>query len=174
MKYISFCTVVLVLFAAGCSQDSSQSSSSDSTVVMDSAPPATVDSHDSHAHASKGPHHGILIELGNEKYHAELVHDEQSVTIYMLDSSAKKANAVEATEVTINLVHDGKPAQFNLPAAPDSDDPAGKSSRFTLQDVKLVEELEHGHAAAKLNILIDGKSYRGEIHHDHEGHDHAH
>jgi hypothetical protein len=43
-----------------------------------------------------------------------------------------------------------------------------------LQDAELIEELEHAHAAAKLSVLIGGKSYRGDIKHDHAGHDHAH
>ena len=33
------------------------------------------DGHD-HGHASEGPHHGHLIELGEEEYHAELTHDD--------------------------------------------------------------------------------------------------
>jgi hypothetical protein len=128
---------------------------------------------ESHSHASEGPHHGTLIELGNEAYHAELVHDENSVTVYILDGGASKATPIEAAEVTINLVHDNKPAQFKLPAAPETDDPAAKSSRFVLQNTELVEGIEHDHGTAKLNVMIDGKSYRGEIHHDH-GHAHAH
>lgn len=35
---------------------------------------ATEDPHAGHAHPSHGPHGGDLIELGNEEYHAELVH----------------------------------------------------------------------------------------------------
>ena len=47
--------------------------------------------HDDHAHPSEGPHHGSLIELGNEDYHGELVHDHAtgSVTIYLLDSARR-------------------------------------------------------------------------------------
>jgi hypothetical protein len=43
-----------------------------------------------------------------------------------------------------------------------------------LQNAELVKELEHDHAAAKLSVVIGGKAYRGEIHHNHAGHDHAH
>jgi hypothetical protein len=116
-----------------------------------------------------------LIELGNEEFHAELVHDETSVTIYILDSAAKTAVPVDAQEVAINLVHDGKPEQFKLAAQPDSGDPAGKSSRFVAENKELVEELEHDHGSLKLTVSINGKSYRGNIQHDHDhsGHDHA-
>ena len=46
-----------------------------------------------HAHPTEGPHHGSLIELGKEDYHAEFVHDDttDTVTIYILDAAAAKA-----------------------------------------------------------------------------------
>src|SRR5688572_17504984 len=76
------------------------------------APPAEGHSeaaHEEHSHAAAGPHGGDLIGLGNEEYHAELVHDEAagSVTLYVLDSAAKASVPIDATEVTINLTHDG-------------------------------------------------------------------
>ncbi|XZE33837.1 hypothetical protein SH501x_004646 [Pirellulaceae bacterium SH501] len=156
----------------GCNpKDSSSESGSSASLTMDAPPPATVDVH---SHPTEGPHHGTLIELGKEEYHAELVHDDKMVTIYILDSAAKTAVPIDSLELVINLVHDGKPEQFKLAASPDAGDPSGKSSRFALQDAELIEELEHAHAAAKLSVLIGGKSYRGDIKHDHAGHDHAH
>ncbi|MCO6042729.1 hypothetical protein NG895_02305 [Aeoliella sp. ICT_H6.2] len=138
--------------------------------VETSAPPATVDAHN---HPTEGPHHGSLIELGNEEYHAELVHDEQSgsVTIYVLDSAAKASVPIDAKELTINLSHDGQAEQFTLTADPDSGDPQGMASRFVSSDAELAEELDHDHAEAQLVLNIDGKQYRGAVHHDHEGHD---
>src|SRR5690242_18148959 len=66
-----------------------------------------------HAHPDEGPHDGHLIELGQEEYHAELVHDDASstVTLYVLDSTARSAVAIEEETVKLNLVVDGKPAQ---------------------------------------------------------------
>lgn len=171
MKHLCLCALATVLLFAGCNSESTNSNNSDSPIVMDAAPPATVESH---GHASEGPHHGTLIELGKEEFHAELVHDNNSVTIYILDSNATKATPIDAADVSINMVHDGKPEQFKLVASPDAEDPAGKSSRFTLQNAELVEDLEHEDSAAKLSVIIGGKPYRGEIHHDHTGHDHAH
>lgn len=145
-----------------------------------SAPPAatTAENHDhDHAHATEGPHHGDLVELGNEEYHAEIVHgDSGEVTVYVLDSGAAKAVSIEATEVTINLSHKGEAEQFKLLTAPDSGDPEGKSSRFTLKDEHLAEDLDAKGAVAKLVITINGKQYTGKIEHDHdhEGHDHEH
>lgn len=136
--------------------------------------------HEGHGHPSEGPHHGSLIELGNEEYHAELVHDETSkaVTIYILDSGAKTAVPIEAAELTINLKHQGQAEQHKLTASPDADDPAGKSSRFVSSDAELGDDLEHEGAEPRLVVVIAGKSYSGDIaHHDHDdddAHGHAH
>lgn len=137
---------------------------------------ATADAHGeagAHAHPTEGPHHGGLIELGNEEYHAELVHDDEagSVTIYVLDSAATQQVPIDATEITINATHDGKPEQFSLAASPDANDPEGKSSRFVSTDKELAMHLDEEGAEPRLVLTIDGKSYRGTIQHDHEGHD---
>lgn len=130
--------------------------------------------HSAHAHPTEGTHGGPLIELGNEEYHAELIHDEKagSVTIYILDAHAEKAVPIDATEVTINLKHDGMGEQFKLAASPDSGDPEGKSSKFVSTEAELSEDLDHEGADAQLVVTIDGKQFRGAVAHDHEGHDH--
>ncbi len=46
------------------------------------------------------------------------------MTIYILDSAAKTAVPIDAQELVINLVHDGKPEQFKLAASPDAGDPS--------------------------------------------------
>jgi hypothetical protein len=98
-----FCLVVVVGLT-GCSGNSSQSTNGGSEPE--------------HAHASAGPHGGSLIELGEEEYHAELVHDDASgiVTVYLLDSAAKTAVPIDATEVVINLKHEGRGEQFKQQA----------------------------------------------------------
>lgn len=155
-----------------------------STTVETSPPPATIDAHDdhdghdhsAHAHASEGPHQGALIELGNEEYHAELVHDEEtgSVTIYVLDAAASEPIPIDSIDITINVKHDGKPEQFKLAASPDATDPQGKSSRFVSTDAELGGHLDEEGAEPKLVLTINGESFRGTIahDHDHEGHDH--
>jgi flavin reductase (DIM6/NTAB) family NADH-FMN oxidoreductase RutF len=112
-----------------------------------------------------------VIELGKEEFHAELVHDDKLVTIYVLDSAAKNSVPVDVSEVVINILHDGKPEQFKLAAAPQESDPSGKSSRFVANDPELASHLDDEAAAPKLAITISGKSYRGTITHEH---DHAH
>jgi len=139
-------------------------------------PPATVDMHGGHDHPSEGPHHGSLIELGDETYHAELLHDEKAktVTIYILDGSATKQIPIEATEITINAKYDGKPVQFTLAATPDEADPENQSSRFVSDDETLTTLIDEDGSEPRLVLTIRGKSYRGTIthSHDHAGHDH--
>jgi hypothetical protein len=129
-----------------------------------------------HAHAAEGPHGGSIVELGTEEYHAELVHDEASktVTVFILDASATKAAPIDATEVVINLTHEGEGEQFKLAASSDSADPAGSSSRFASADPELAEELDHAHGGATLVVTVAGKQYRGELAHDHDHEGHSH
>ena len=123
---------------------------------------------ENHEHSHEGPHHGSLIELGQEEFHAEFVHDANSVTIYVLDSTAKLSVPIDASEVLINLVHDGKPEQFALVAAPDTNDPNGKSSRYSSNDAALVGHIDNDSVHPKLSLTINGKPYRGVIAHSHE------
>ncbi|WP_417385920.1 hypothetical protein [Gimesia sp.] len=171
---VGFC--VLGLTFVGCNSGSEQGTKS-----FDEAAPedVTMEEHDhDHDHPSEGPHHGSLIELGKEVYHAELVHDEKSgaVTIYILDGAAKASVPITAESVLVNVKHDGKGQQFTLAAAPEQGDPEGKSSKFTTQDKALGELLDEKGTTARLVLEIDGKSFTGEIDaHDHEhDHDHGH
>lgn len=165
MQWIMVASGLLVTLnvAAGCNQKASGPA----------APPAK--SSEGHAHPTKGPHGGDLLELGNEEYHAELVHDDAAgtVTIFILDAHAEAAVPIDATELTINLKHDGQAEQFKLAASPDASDPPGKSSRFKSSGAELGEDLEHEGADPQLVAAINGKQYRGKIVHGHEsGHKH--
>lgn len=172
---IPLCIVVAVGLI-GCGNGSSQPSAA-SHGTQTASPPATVaTAHDDHAHPTEGPHGGGLIELGNEEYHAEIVHDEatHAVTVYLLDSAAKKLVPIYATEILVNLSHDGKAEQFPLKATPQSSDPTGKSSRFASTDEELADDLDHEDIKAQLAVEIGGKQYRGEIHHDHDHEEGSH
>lgn len=138
---------------------------------------STTDEHDhaahDHAHPTEGPHHGSLIELGNEEYHAELVHDAESVTIYILDAAAKVAVPISSANITINAVVADAPRQFELAANPDAGDPEGQCSRFQLADADLVKALDSEAAQPKLNVVINDEPFRGTISHAHDhGHEH--
>ncbi len=166
--------VALSVTLAGCVEDST--SSTDTATSVSTLPPDTVEI--PHDHPSDGPHHGVLIELGAEEYHAELVHDEDAgaVTVYILDGAAREAVSIDASEITINIKHDGNGEQFKLTASADAGDSDGTSSRFVSSDEHLSEDLHLEDANATLVLSIDGKAYRGDIQHDHDhaGHGHSH
>lgn len=129
--------------------------------------------HNEHEHPSEGPHHGDLIELGKEEYHAELVHDDatHTVTVYVLDSAAKAAVPIDAKGLVINLVAAGKPQQFMLPAKPDAKDPAGQCSCFSLTNEALCEALDDKATTGRINIEVKGKAFVGKIEpHEHDDH----
>jgi len=121
--------------------------------------------HDAHGHPSEGPHHGALIELGDEAYHGELLHDEQAgtITIYILDGHAKREVPVDEDAVVLNLMLEGSPRQIPLTARPTTSDPAGQTSRFELRDAEISEALDQQQARAQLRVSIGGKSYQGAI-----------
>ena len=162
---ITFASLAMTcLFLIGCSG------------APDTKPGEKKDADSGHAHPSEGPHGGDLIELGNEEYHGELLHPkdhessgkQKGVVVYILDGSAKKEVPIDATEITLNLSHDGKAEQFKLAAMPTETNPNGKSSRFTSSDKELLEHLHEEHLEGTLVVSIGGKSYRGELKHDHD------
>lgn len=126
-----------------------------------------------HAHPDHGPHGGALIELGNEKYHAELLHDEksQTISVYVLDGTAKQEVPIPAKFVRINIKRAGKGEQFQLKPAPQKTETAGKTARFALKDATLCDRLHAEGIDARLVVEIEGKSYSGRVVHSH---DHAH
>ncbi len=183
MKPYQFCLIVIavsVWSATGCQQSADTAANSSSADSSHADHSHDDHSHDDHSHAEhshapegghdhhgEGPHQGHLVELGNGKFHAELVHDDSSVTIYLLDESTKSAVAIDATEILINLKHDGHAEQFKLAAAPETGDPAGKSSRFTLQSSDLANHVDNEASEAKISVMIDGTAYTGSLAHSH-------
>jgi hypothetical protein len=169
-RSISLAALFSLALLVGCNSGTEESTADG----LPETPPATVDTGDGHDHPSEGPHGGELIELGNEEYHAELIHPEghdenaeEVVTIYILDGSAKETVPIEAAEVTINISHDGTPEQFKLAASPDEGDTDGLSSRFVSSEQDLVEHLHEEEIEFRLVVDIKGKSYNGQFHHHH-------
>ena len=137
---------------------------------LQAAPTAAHDH--AHAHPSEGPHHGSLIELGKEDYHAELVHDHaaNSVTIYMLDGSAAKAVPIDAKQLTLNLLVGGRPQQFQLAAQPQANDPEGRCSAFGCTGEAMCKALDAKGTTGRINVEVAGKVYVGRL----GGHTHPH
>lgn len=131
--------------------------------------------HAGEGHPSEGPHHGQLLELGQEEYHAEVVHDDKNskVTVYILDSAAKKAVPIEQAEIVVNLTVDGKTAQYKLAAAPLEGESSGQSSRFEATDESLLQALDTEGVKGRFNLTINDKPYVANVeHHDHEDEHH--
>jgi hypothetical protein len=109
-------TMILLVSVSvvGCTNPSSDPVPSDAAIVMDDMPPAL----DNHAHPEHGPHGGELIELGKEAFHAELVHGNEGVTIFLLDSSASAVVAIASEKLTASLKHEGQVKAFDFAASP--------------------------------------------------------
>ena len=174
-SYFSRWTFVWALFAfaltIGCGSpaDKDKQAANDKKAAKEKAGPSDKkDPHDDHP--STGPHGGDLIELGEHEYHAELCHDHEkhTVTVYLLDKAIKKSVPIADKELKINLILKGGQAQsYTLAAKPQSDDPAGQSSRFELADEKLVDALESEETQGRLPVTIGGKAYVGDVKHKH-------
>lgn len=170
--YLALAVLSGPLLLAGCDSGSDEPAA-DNTADASSA---DVTTGGDHSHTSGGPHGGSLIDLGHGDYHAELVRDDHvpGVAVYLLDSSAEQAAFVEADYLTINLLVDGKPEQFQLAASPQSSDPQGKSSRFVSGDEKLRAYLDAEDLEGRLLVKIQGRSYTGDLHQIHGRHTHSH
>jgi len=127
------------------------------------------DDHHGHAHPSAGPHDGLLIELGNEEYHGEMLHDEATnkITIYILDGAAKEEVKIAEDSVSINTMIGEEPKSFALDAV---DAANGMASHFEITDESLATAIDMEGVKSKLKLTIDGKQFTGSI----EEHDHDH
>jgi len=72
LKAILAIMAVCMFTLSGCAEPSGDDQFSEVSEHDNEQP--SEDPHAGHAHPSHGPHSGDLIELGNEEYHAELVH----------------------------------------------------------------------------------------------------
>jgi len=125
-----------------------------------------------HVHSAEGPHHGTLIELGRENYHAELVHDSSThtITIYLLDGAAENAVNISAQQLSLNLLVAGKPQQFQLTAQPQPTDQEGMCSAFSSASETMCKALDAKGTTGRLNVPIAGKVFSGRI----DAHTHPH
>ena len=130
-----------------------------------------------HAHQHvHGPHDGELIEVGEEEYHGEMIHDDQAgtVTIYVLDKAHENAVPIEAASIIIEMVVNSTPVEFKLAAKPQAEDPAGKSSRFESREQALGLALDNEQAERELIIPIGEKTYHAKFAHFDDEHHHHH
>lgn len=176
MMMNSFATLSLCVWIAGCGGDGANQPAAGPSVS------AGHEGHDhgsetEHAHPTEGPHGGHLIELGDEEFHAELLHDEatHTITVHILDASGKKPVGVQQDAIVLQVFQDGKFVEYAL--KPAGEPGADGASQFAITDEPLTDLLLHAeNAQGRLRVTIDGKEYIGVVEHaahEHAGHAHA-
>jgi hypothetical protein len=95
--------------------------------------------------AEKSPHGGVLLEIGEEVAHIEMVHDAKAgkLTLYILDGKAEKAEAISG-EVKVNLKTSAGPKQLEAKPVDAKD---GKASQFEAIDDALKTDKLKGRIA---------------------------
>jgi hypothetical protein len=137
------------------------------------APKPDVHTHD-HGDHEMGPHDGHLLELGEEEYHAEWTHDDESgkVTIYILDGEGKKEVPIDAESLTINTTIKGETTPHSLEAVNATSGDKPLASQFEITDKALVTTLKAigKDVSANLEVKIKDKTYpaKFEAHEEHE------
>jgi len=130
-----------------------------------------------HDHPEHGPHDGHLIELGEEEYHGEWTHDDESglVQIFILDGAAKEEVAIAIDQIAIETkVEEEEPKTHQLDPVNASGEPP-MAAQFEIKDLPLLVLLKaagKGGVTADLKVTIDGKEFTGEIKHEEHGHHH--
>ncbi len=132
----------------------------------------TYEKDSTHSHTEQGPHGGLLVELGDEAYHAELLHDDaaHAIHVYILDGAGEQDVAIDAPEITLQVFQDGKfvdhllkPVDDKLPA-----------SEYAFIDEQLAHQVHDTALRGRLHVTIDGQSYTGTVATDaHHAEDHA-
>jgi hypothetical protein len=173
MRISSFFPCAIALLVVSVTLIGCNSESTETPTRIEGLPPALGDvlqgDDVADVHPTEGPHGGHLIELGDEEYHAELLHDEDShtVTIHLLDGPAKKSVSVPLAEITLQLFQDGQFLKYSLKAVSQSGSPDAGASQFTVVDADLCEALCHEEELrGRLQVTIDGTPFTGTLDHD--------
>ena len=133
--------------------------------------------HSGHSHAAHGPHGGHILELGEEEYHAEWTHNDETglITVYVLDSEMKKEVPIPAKEIAIVTKVADKEKSYSLAAVNPSEGDEPKSAMFQLEDKALGVALQAAGTpgtTATLKLEVAGKPFSVEIKHEEHGHKH--
>ena len=118
-------------------------------------------------HPEEGPHGGKLIELGNEEYHAEIIHSDDKASVFLLDGSVKMGPSISEASLKLNLTHHGDAKQFVLDGVA-QEGSEGEYSEFTSSDEELLGLLkEDDHLDVAVVVEIKGVMFRGTLAHSH-------
>ncbi len=170
-----------VIWLSGCSPATNTNSTSNSTTSNQSH-----DSHEghdhgheghAHSHAEVGPNGGHLLELGNEEFHVEWAHDDESgkLTAFILDGAAKELVPISAEKLTIEKTIGERTDKYDLVAV-DRQGETPKSAKFEIVDKALVAALKMVGDGVEASITVDvnGQPFTAKFtkHEDHHGHKH--
>jgi hypothetical protein len=122
-----------------------------------------------HNHPDAGPNGGTLVEWGGQ-YHAEFTvdHEKQTTVVYVLDSSAKKAPALDPaqiTDVVVSITNVTPPVRITLQHDAGKSGPKGIAFVGTHEALKEVKEYK-GNISGK----VAGKEVSGDF--EEKPHDH--
>jgi len=180
-RYFCFAlpAVLVSVATSGCAPTPSEQPAVDGHVHEAEAEDAHGDALE-HSHVEEAPHGGLLVELGDCQYHAELVHDDEagSLTVYLWDAEVTQPVSSDQSEITLQLLSGDQFVAYQLAAAADSADAAGGAARFEIVDAGLSEAFhESDLLRGRLSVTIGGEPYVGDVQHtahDHDAeHDHA-
>ena len=169
----------LVIFCGGCPSGSSSDTEADGEHATDGG---DGESH-GHSHDVPGPAGGHLLEIGDEEYHVEWVHDEddESVIEFIVrDDMAKEEVPISAEQLTIEFttVDDtGKESKREVPVeAVGRTDENPQTAHYELKDRIAIQNILGGSedVTAVLKITIEGVAYEKQIEHAAHGHGHSH
>ena len=133
---------------------------------------AAETSADAHpAHITK--YNEVLVEFPGHKYSMEIIDEKETtghVTAFITDAHFEPTD-VDAKEVKLNFMVDGKPKTFALARVPQE---VGKPATFTLTDMELATLICEGwQSDATASAEIGGVPYNSKLvklsEHDHEG-----
>lgn len=150
MAVTGLCLFAVACLLAGCSGNPTPKGSG--------AKPGTTTPKDDHP--EEGPHKGLLVEWGEEEYHAEFTADRAKgdVTVYILGKDARTATPIKADKIQLSLKDPA--VQIDLTASPQQGDPAGSSSRFV---GKLSDSTAGKKLSGTISGAVNGKPYAGDF-----------
>ncbi len=166
-----FLALALLPLAAGCPGSSGSNK------------PAENHGHNDHAHShDTGPAGGHIIELGDEQYHVEWLHDDEEgrLTFIVRDGDVKEEVPIDADHLTVELTvkndqGEDVSQEIEIPAIGRTDEKP-QTARFELVDKAAIVSIVGGKdVKVMLHVPIGEEDFSAEIKHDaHHGHSHSH
>jgi hypothetical protein len=135
--------------------------------------PASDHDHD-HAHEHKGPHGGKMAVVGEEKYHIEWTHDDESgkVALYILDKEGKKEVSIGAEKLVVTTKQGDKEESFELEAVNRMENKTPKFEVVSKDLLGTLEQLGEKITAVVKEVEIEGEKFSNVKLEEHDHHHH--